>query len=60
MLLDREKKTICGVYVENLHRQITDKEIIKKVKSALSKTSFNIRYNPPWPKDQEERKAIAR
>jgi hypothetical protein len=59
MLLDRENKTICGVHVGDLHRPITNPEIIKKVKSALAKTSFNIRYTRPWPKGQEERKAIA-
>lgn len=54
MLLDRDKKTLCGIYVGDLNRPIRDPEIINKIKSALAKTTFNVRYKRPWPKEQEE------
>jgi hypothetical protein len=54
MLLDREKKSLAGVFVGNLDKPIKDPKIVEAVKSALKGSTFNVRYEQPWSRDEEE------
>ena len=54
MLLDRKKRTICGVLVGDLSRPIKDPRTVEAVKAALKKCNFHVRYTLPWSREDEE------